>query len=77
MKISSFTHTTEKNEFGGAYPWVGIGVNGTVVVFSERHKGTVINKLNGSYSFGAHRTDWKMADFKPFIGEIKIVCAND
>lgn len=77
MKISSFTNLAEKSVNTMEFPWVGIGKNATVVAFSERYQGTVINRLNSNYPFGSYRTDWKMEEFKPFIGELKIVCTND
>lgn len=77
MKIYSYTNPVSRLEQTPTFPWIGIGVNGTVVLFSEKQVGTVINQLGSNYPVGKHKTDWEMSHFKPFIGELRIVCVND
>lgn len=74
MNIRSFTNPSSplfKDD--RTYPWLGVGEDLTVVLFSEIGIGTTLNQFNNNRPMGEHRTDWVMSKFEPFYGEIKLM----
>ena len=70
MKIE-ITEKKKKME----YPWIGIGCNGTIVLFIDDKKGIVLNNTNSEYRIGEYSNCWNMDFFKPFTGTIAL--SND
>ena len=53
------------------YPWLGISVNGTIVLFTDKSRGIVL--FNAAYLvLGSYSTDWDMEKFTDFEGEITL-----
>jgi len=53
------------------YPYIGIGREGTVVLFSDKDTGTVLVKTN-YYDVGFYLKEWSEEYFTPCIGSITL-----
>lgn len=52
------------------YPYIGVGREGTIVLFSDKDTGTVL-KTN-YYDVGFYSKEWSEVDFVPCVGSITL-----